>query len=264
MYAGYFPGVYGAPQHLRPPHTRARLATASPTPCGHTPRPHSASADDTDSFLPPLLEKQLVFTIIIVASTVFLWESEKALRYADSVGFVNISNWELAAANELKGGIERTWEACGATVVAAATAGDYILTCSNSDLGAVEDAVNARCLQEDNVDPASDYKECFTSDSWWPMPDGVDPNDVEAVLNTDKGIFCACYSEFQQNVETYFMVGKWVSLGSCIFFGFVFFACCYICCCSKTAQQKQIAEQQAQQKEQKKAEQAGQAYLARP
>mmetsp|Transcript_1129 Transcript_1129/g.3730 ORF Transcript_1129/g.3730 Transcript_1129/m.3730 type:complete len:281 (+) Transcript_1129:64-906(+) len=199
----------------------------------------------------------MVFTIIVtaltVASTVFLFRTEEALAYADKVSFVNITDWELSAAMELRGGVERTWDACNANVVDLG-AGKYELTCAATEFGYVEDAVNARCLQEDNVDIESVYKECFVSGSWWPAPEGVDPNDVEAVLNTPKGIFCACYSEFHQNVETYFSVGKWVSLGSSIFFGIVFFACCYLCCCSKSPQKQQ--QQQQQQK--------AQAYLARP
>jgi len=211
----------------------------------------------------------LIITVLTVASTVFLFRSEEALRAADSVSFVNITSWELAAANELKGGIERTFEACGVTVVESASVpGEYALNCANSDLTEVQNAINARCLQGDNVDVESVYRECYVARSWWAPPDNVDPDDVEAVLNTPKGLFCACYSEFQQNVETYFNVGKWVSLGNAIFFGIVFFACCYLCCCSKTPQQQQkdklAAEQKAQQKQQQQQAGAGQPYLARP
>jgi cbb3-type cytochrome oxidase subunit 3 len=197
----------------------------------------------------------MIFTIIItvlsVASCVFLFRTEDALRIADEQSFVNITNWELSAALELRGGIERTWDACDATVTE--SSGEYELECANPDLDEVQDAVNSQCLQADNVD-VSAYYDCYVEGTWWPAEPGVDPNDVEAVLNTPKGIFCACYSEFSQQVENYFNIGKWVSLATSIFFGLVFFACCYLCCCSKSPKQRQKGQQQK----------AAGTYLARP
>eukprot|EP00962_Isochrysis_galbana_P027736 scaffold8735_cov129-Isochrysis_galbana.AAC.2 len=197
----------------------------------------------------------LIVTVLSVASCVLLFRTEEALQYANRVSFVNLTNWELSAAKELRGGIERTWDVCDATVTPSATEpGEYELQCANPELDEVQDAVNAQCLQEDNVDVETGYYDCFVSGSWWPAPEGVDPNDVEAVLNTPKGIFCACYSEFNEQVENYFNIGKWVSLATSIFFGLVFLACCYLCCCS-------VSPQQRQQKEQQK---AANMYLARP
>jgi cbb3-type cytochrome oxidase subunit 3 len=200
----------------------------------------------------------MIFTIIItalsVASAVFLFRTEEALRYANNVNFVNITDWELSAAQELRGGIERTFEACEATVTeTVGQPGEYELQCANPELDEIQDAVNSQCLQEESSDVGDRYYDCFVS-TWWPQPEGVDPNDVEAVLNTPKGLFCACYQEFNEEIEYYFVIGKWVSVAVSVFFFLVFIACCYLCCCS-------VSPQQRQQKEQQK---AANTYLARP
>jgi hypothetical protein len=117
----------------------------------------------------------------------------------------------------------------------------YQLQCANPDQDEVREWVNERCL-DDAVD-FTDYYECFVSGSWWPAPENVDPNNIQAVLNTPKGVSCACYSQLKGHINKGYKVAKWVSLTISAFFCCFFVACCYLCLYSKTSAGRQLNQQ---------------------
>lgn len=145
-----------------------------------------------------------------------------------------------------------TFSACGANTTQ--TEDEYPLgffnfTCRDSWFNVLGDTVQEKCLGPTNAVNASmgsTFYKCYEGNQFatWVSTVDLTSSTFEGVLNTPKGVFCACSSELINDyILPYLSWAKWVTIGVAVFFAMVFVACLVqICCvrgvCGKKSEEK--------------------------
>jgi len=207
--------------------------------------------------------------IAVVASVVVMFKYEELLKEASKVnaegGVIKaqdvVSSSATAAVRELT---YNTFDACNATTLAAAAPYEYTFRCTDSDFQNLGNILNDVCYIRDtsplmvNASVGSAFHQCYTGEylKGWRATVSLGTSDpstglVLRVLNTPKGLFCACSSTFINDyILPYVKNAKFVAVGVLVFF-LVAFACCVaqICrrgCCGGKEKER-LQEKQGKQ-----------------
>ena len=181
-----------------------------------------------------------IMFVLTIAGIAYMFAYENILHTAANAN-VDINAVENAVGDfgttTLKTLATSTFVACDANVTMA-TASTFAFTCENSGFSLLEATINTACLPSINTPFSSTenstalFADCYSEDLFnlalWPAPLAVPGHSMLSVLNTPKGIFCACSSEILDNyILAYMGYAKWVLIGIALFFFAVFFACCH-------------------------------------
>jgi len=183
--------------------------------------------------------------LAVLVSLVVMFRYEDLLKEASKVnaegGIIKaedvVSSSATAAVRELT---HNAFDACNATTLATAAPYEYSFRCTDSDFQNLGSILNDVCYTTDNAPlmvnatVSSAFHQCYTGDylKGWraPVSLGSTSNPSSAlvlrVLNTPKGLFCACSSTFiNEYILPYVKNAKFVAIGVFVFFFFAF-ACC--------------------------------------
>lgn len=177
----------------------------------------------------------LVMFVLTIAGIAYMFFYEGILHTAAKAN-VDVNAVENAVGNfgttTLKTLATSTFVACGANATMA-TASSYGFACHNPGFSLLEGTINTACMPGVTPSTASTplFTDCYSDDLFnpaiWPAPTAPGTSML-TVLNTPKGIFCACSSEILENyVLSYMGYAKWVLMGIAFFFFLVFVACCH-------------------------------------
>ncbi len=184
----------------------------------------------------------LLIAVLVTIVCTFLFLTDSAIYQSEIKNFVNVTGLELTAAQQLKTGVDHVWTVCDADVKPdPAVADAFDFTCNNTEMGPISSAIQNQCFASAiNGTMDSEYYDCFISDSWWTPPTMV--YSLAATIDTEKGLFCACYTSLIDVLKPYFNIGKWVSIGVTVYFWLVFIGCLFLCCCARTGSEDAYAK----------------------
>jgi len=188
-----------------------------------------------------------------VASSALMFEYERVLNIAaesnlDDDVTHGIATLSKARANVVRTVVDNAFEACdGKTTYNAGPPGVFEFTCQDTQFSFLGNNVQGCLADGVNATAGSTFDECYNSPYWVETPALVNPPDPNqnllAVLNRPKGIFCACSATIVNKLLDNFRYAKYVAVGVCVFLFLVFISCCYLCCCAKAVpEESQQAE----------------------
>jgi len=197
----------------------------------------------------------LIVIVVIVAVSVLMFRYEEVLKVAGDVGIESNVNSGLSALNKfetqtIRNVVQNTFGACNGTTTLNETLSPprFDFSCADDDfdvLGTVVDkCVSTASMSSYNVT----FYDCYTAnvDVWpmkTPLAKNFDVRELKAVLQSPKGLYCACSSKVMEDfILKYLTVTKWVAIGVAVFFLLVFIACCYLCCCAKKKLKEETKE----------------------
>lgn len=169
---------------------------------------------------------------------------QDALDVLNETGFTNVTEGIYQdVAGLVKDGVTSVLDVCEADIgpLSPYVTSDgklYSLSCNDTNWDIVSDLVNGNCMGSDNTVLSfavnvTTFSACYADQSFWSSNETVEWANVDALIETDKGVLCQCYETLSDVYDDYFFVISVTAISVAAFFGLVFLACCYMMCCSK-------------------------------
>jgi hypothetical protein len=185
----------------------------------------------------------LLIVVLIIIAVVLMFRYEDVLKLATDAnldgtvtgGLAALSSWETNIVEDV---VNNAFDACaGNTTVANATEDTFRFTCSDSNFNTLGSVVDTCVAGGVNATNGTIMHSCYNSDNGWapPVPLYTPPTtaDVLAVLQTAKGLYCACAQQVTNDfILKYITTVKYVGIAVAVFFVLIFLSCCYLCCCA--------------------------------
>lgn len=185
----------------------------------------------------------LIFALFVAAVVIAFWY-EDVLKLASEVhvdtqiqaGVNGLTTWQTEIVETL---VTNTVNVCnGTTALHPAPPPVYDFSCSNPDgiMQELAKEIDGCVASPINATAGTFFYGCYLSTAWnetTPLPQPPTDANLIPVLNTPKGVYCACAATIMNDfILRYVYVFKWVGLGVAVFFLLIFFSCCHLCCCA--------------------------------
>jgi len=181
----------------------------------------------------------LLIIVLIIIAVILMFRYEDVLNLATQANLDDEVKGGLAALSDaettvVRDVVTKSFSACAGNTTYNATDEMYSFACSDSAFSGLGEAVDS-CMHDGvNATIGTIMYSCYTSENWPPatplnMPATV--QNVLPVLQTPKGLYCACASAIMNEfILKYIGIAKWVGIGVAVFFVLIFLSCCWLCC----------------------------------
>jgi len=194
-----------------------------------------------------------VVVLLLVVAIVLFFSYEELLHEAARVdkedAFVAASAVVSTTGTSIVAELSKvTFTACNASVTPSSEAGIYNFACRDNDFYQLSQILNNTCLSDNPINASAGalFTRCYSDapgtifSSWPPMYNLTVGSAASTlmVLNTAKGILCACSSSIlEEYIMPYLLTVKIIGICITVFFALSFVSCCYQlckrCCCEK-------------------------------
>lgn len=193
----------------------------------------------------------MLFDVLIIAlfviAVVIMFYYENVLQLASEVHAQNqitagINGLDTLQTEMVETLTTNTLNVCnGTTTLDLSPTEVYDFTCGNKDslMQSLAASIDLCVKNPINASVGTFMYGCYHSTVWnetTPLQQPSTDANLVPVLNTPKGLYCACSSTIMHDfILKYVYIFKWVGIGVAVFFLLIFFSCCYLCCCAPKA-----------------------------
>jgi len=185
----------------------------------------------------------LIVMVLFIVAVVYMFRYEDVLKVASKANMETeiesgVAGLDAVSTDVIEQLVTRTFDTCQAnTTMVASPPPVYNFTCENRNniMQELSKVVSNCVIEPVNATEGTSMYNCYHSTLWNETTTLYQPWTTASllpVLNTPKGIFCACSSAIINEVFLpYINIFKWVGIGVSIFLLLIFLSCCFLCCC---------------------------------